>query len=115
MNCFSVEKSDFEWTGSWTGSNRMPRLLVMFDFSGRDILECIISNFRSRAAYHEIAFHLGRIKHMQWAPTVVSDVVSDIHQSIDWPQADGREPTLQPLWACAVPDAAHKAQSEAAA
>ena len=65
------------------------------------------------AAHHQIAFHLGRVEHMQRPGAVIGHEVGDIDQRIDRPQADRGQALLQPFRRRAVLDAAHQPQRKA--
>ena len=67
---------------------------------------------RLRAAHDEIARDLLRVEDMERAGAVEGEVIGDVDQRIDGPQADFLQALLHPVGRGAVLDAAHKAHGE---
>ena len=67
------------------------------------------------AAHHQIAKNLGGVEDVQRPAAVEGDVVGDVHQGVDRPQADRGQPAAQPFRARGVAHAAHQPQREAPA
>ena len=66
----------------------------------------------ARAAHGERALDLGGVEHVQRPAAIEGDVIGDVDQRADRPEADGAQPLLHPFRRRAVGDAAHQAQRE---
>ncbi len=67
------------------------------------------------APNRQIALDLGEVEHMQRTAAVERDVVGDVDQRGDRPQADRAQALLHPFGRWAVPDAANEAQGKGGA
>ena len=67
---------------------------------------------RAGAAHGEIALDLGEVEYVQRAAAVEGDVVGDVDERADRPQANRAEPLLHPFGRRAVGHAAHETQGE---
>ena len=67
------------------------------------------------AAHAERAFDLGEIEDVQRPAAIEGEIIGDVDQRVDRPQADRAQPLLHPFRRRAVGDAAHQAQREGGA
>ena len=67
---------------------------------------------RAGAPHVEVARDLGEVEHMQRAAAVEGDVIGDVDERADRPQADRPQPLLHPLGRRAVGHAADEPQGE---
>ena len=59
-----------------------------------------------------VALDLRGVEHMQRPAAIEGEVIGDVDERVDRPQADGAQPLLQPFGRRAVLDAAHEPQRE---
>ena len=64
------------------------------------------------AADGQIALHLGQIEHVQRAAAIEGDVIGDVDEGADRPEANRAQPLLHPFGRRAVGHAADETQSE---